>query len=132
MSKMIMAKCPFCEKVRMIRLSNYLRGNKSGQCLSCFNVKHGNGHKHEGYVFVKRTGHPRATKEGFVKLAVLVLESKLGRQLNRQEHIHHINGVRDDDRPDNLTILTNNEHAKLHMTAKPNIKNRYQMAFSQR
>ena len=132
MSKMIMARCPDCRKVRMIRLSNYIRGNKTGLCLSCFNIRHGNGHKHEGYVFVKRVGHPRSTKEGFVKLAVLVVEAKLGRHLNRQEHIHHINGIRDDDRPENLMILTNSEHTRLHMKAKPNIKNRYEMALSQR
>lgn len=127
MSKMIVTKCPDCGTERMMRLSNYIRGNETGLCLSCFNKRHGNGHKHEGYVFVKQAGHPRATKEGFVKRAVLVLETKLGRHLNRQEHLHHINGIRDDDRPENLTILTNGEHARLHMTAKPNIKNRYLM-----
>lgn len=129
---MIMAKCPDCETERMIRLSNYLRGNKTGLCLSCFNKRHKNGYRHEGYVFIKMAGHPRATTEGFVKRAILVLEAKLGRYLSPSEHTHHINGIRDDDRPENITAFTNSEHTRLHMTAKPNIKNRYTMALTQR
>lgn len=132
MRKMITTKCPDCGLERQIRLSNYLRGGETGLCLPCFNARHRTGHKHDGYVFIKALGHPRATKQGFVKRAILILEAKLGCHLLRTEYVHHLNGIRDDDRPENLTIITNSEHAKLHMKAKPNIKNRYQKALSQR
>lgn len=121
-----------------MRLSNYHRGNDTGLCISCFNLSGDNvrnrsdGHTHEGYVFVKCANHPRATKEGFVKRAVLVLETKLGRHLSRSEHSHHLNGKRDDDGPENLAVVSSSEHARLHMKVRPNIKNRYQMALTQR
>lgn len=124
MRKMVIAKCPDCNFIRLVRLSNYKRSNETGLCLSCANLRMGrgnSGHKHEGYVFIKQTGHPRATREGFVKRAVLVFEGVIGRKLSRQEHLHHINGVRDDDRPENLVIMTNSEHARLHRKQSPNL-----------
>ncbi len=151
MSKMIGVTCPECKRVRQMRLSNYNRGGNAGLCLPCHNRthQHNQGHRgyhqqtrranhqtsegfyHEGYHFVRAEGHPRARKDGFIKRAILVLEAKLGRYLLSSEHSHHLNGIRDDDRPENLIALTNSEHARLHMTARPNIKNRYEMALPQ-
>ena len=133
MSRMITAKCPDCGIERMILLSNYLRGNKSGLCLKCFNVNHNHTGRppknlpllHDGYILIYCPDHPRAVYGGFVKRAVLMLEQSLDRHLLKTEHVHHLNGIRDDDRPENLTVLSNSEHVRLHMTAKPNIKNRY-------
>ena len=44
----------------------------------------------------------------------LVMEKFLGRQLSKTEVVHHANGNRLDNRPENLQIMSLSEHAKLH------------------
>lgn len=45
---------------------------------------------------------------------VLIAEHVAGRRLAPGEHVHHINCVRDDNRPENLAILRNGDHARAH------------------
>jgi len=71
-----------------------------------------------GYIYLKYPNHPRTNQEGCVKRAVLTLESKLGHYLLPSEHCHHINSIKDDDSPENLTVLTRAEHGKLHHPRK--------------
>jgi len=50
--------------------------------------------------------HPRATTGNYVFEHVLVMEELLGRYLLPGENVHHRNGVRDDNRPENLELWT--------------------------
>jgi hypothetical protein len=59
-----------------------------------------------GYMMVRAAGHPRADKARYVFEHVLVMEEMLGRYLLPGENVHHRNGIRDDNRPENLELWT--------------------------
>ncbi len=43
-----------------------------------------------------------------------VMEEKLGRKLEEYETVHHINGIKLDDNPNNLYLCTLSSHRKMH------------------
>ena len=43
-----------------------------------------------------------------------VMEEKIGRKLEKHETVHHINGVKDDDRLENLYLCTLSNHRQMH------------------
>lgn len=65
------------------------------------------------YVMAYAPEHPKAVL-GAVLEHRLVVEQHLGRSLQRDEVIHHVNGDKHDNRIENLQIMSQSEHAKLH------------------
>jgi hypothetical protein len=80
---------------------------KGGRCLDVF-----------GYVMLKALDHPYANARGYVREHRLVIEKKLKRYLEPYEKVHHINGIKTDNRPENLELMTLSEHVKLHGLAE--------------
>lgn len=67
---------------------------------------------HGGYLRIWQPDHPAASN-GRVLEHRWVVEQILGRQLRTDEHVHHVNGVKDDNRPENLQVLDAQEHRLL-------------------
>lgn len=68
-------------------------------------------HTPYGYVMKSAPRHPRANN---VFEHILVMEQHVGRYLLPSEVVHHINGKRDDNRIENLELMTWSDHAIHH------------------
>ena len=67
-----------------------------------YRKKHGYINIH-GYKKITKK-HPNANKQGSISEHIFVMSNHLGRPLRKGENVHHINGVRDDNRIENLEL----------------------------
>lgn len=75
------------------------------------------------YKLIYKPEHPFSTKKGYVREHRLVMEEHLGRTLEKDEVVHHINGDTLDNSLDNLQLMTFVEHCRLH--TKDNVHKRW-------
>ena len=107
-------KCPDCGKP-MVRRAEY--------CLRCSNKRRGekrraenNGAwrggftKSEGYI-LRRVAH-KSGQGAYRPEHHLVWEENHGQALPKGWIVHHLNGIKDDNRPENLLALPRGEHHK--------------------
>lgn len=68
-----------------------------------------------GYVLIRvGVGHPLADVRGYAYEHRVVMTEQLGRELSPREHVHHKNGDKLDNRPENLEVLTAWQHQAEH------------------
>lgn len=68
-----------------------------------------------GYICVYLPEHPQAHR-GYVYEHRIIIETRLKRILSTEEVVHHIDGDRSNNDIDNLQVMTQAEHVKLHVT----------------
>ena len=71
-------------------------------------------HAPSGYIYLRQ---PDGTYKAEHRI---VAEEMLGRKLNENEIVHHIDENKQNNSKDNLIVMTREEHAKLHHTKYSN------------
>lgn len=72
----------------------------------------------DGRVMIRRPDHPAARATDYIARSRIIMEDIIGRYLGPDEVVHHINGNKTDDHPENLMVLSRSDHQRLHMAAR--------------
>ena len=109
-------KCLFCDK-ELIQRKDRVVKYCSHKCYglhqrSSFIIK-------KGYKRILLKDHPRTDAKGYVREHILIMEKKLGRFIERTEVVHHIDGNKLNNHPNNLELIeSQSKHMKLHRNSK--------------
>ena len=106
--------CPLCGKPMIYRSKRchacYLQEMKERSLETATSWK-GVFTNVKGRVLLYIPSHPDSRKEGYILRSRLVMEKEVGRRLKPDEIVHHLNGVKGDDHPKNLALVSKHSHS---------------------
>ncbi len=124
--KRVWAACIYCGAMRWVYTAKNGEPSES-TCRHCVNRagelnarwSGGRVNHFSGYIWVmvfpNDFFYPMANKQGYVLEHRLVMAKHLGRCILLSEVVHHINGIKDDNRRDDLRLYgSSGEHQKYH------------------
>lgn len=72
-----------------------------------FKKPNGSGHiAKNGYVYITKVGHPNAKAKGRMFEHTFIMSQHLNRPLKKEESVHHKNGIKNDNKIENLELWT--------------------------
>lgn len=74
-----------------------------------------------GYFVFCDAHHPLAFSAGWVYLHRHLASMKAGVWLNKDQHVHHIDGNKENNKEDNLEILSRREHSLKHVSKESQV-----------
>lgn len=105
------SKPTVCRYLRKRNLTRDARERAKTILRSPKNPRWKGGTQHSGgYIYELSEGHPRSGKRNRVAQHILVWERVHKMSLPKGWHIHHLNGIKDDNRPENLVAYPANSH----------------------
>jgi len=99
------------EAVKLAYQNHPSMGFKTGDLHPRYNGYRTN--EYHGYVRVYNPAHPRTGKNGYVPEQILVWEENHHQPLPDDWIVHHLNGIKNDNRPENLLGLPNKTHCRI-------------------
>lgn len=119
--------CEICGKERWVLLRNKqpicthcnrcagIKRGRSGQAN--YNWRGGITKDKAGYILVRVFPndffYSMSNNKGYIREHRLIVARHLGRCLHRWEIVHHKNGIKDDNRIENLQLVTDNRHKQI-------------------
>ncbi len=105
------------------RIKNISRARK-GKMTGKSNPRwRGGKHLSRGYVLVLQPNHPHKNNMNHVFEHRLVMENYLERYLTKEEVVHHINEIKNDNRIENLMLFKNGQDHLAHHRSLKDLRN---------
>lgn len=105
------------------------RSNSQPKGSEHYNWKNGKKRNYKGYILVSRPGHKRADPKGYVMEHIVAFEEATGVEVPKNCCVHHINRNKQDNRVENLCLMTMQAHTLLHHCgAKRSSKTKYKLS----
>lgn len=135
--------CGFCKRPLAISPAYTKRGTKIFYCDKKCEIKNRFDTRdpdsltlQEALDFVGKRGAVRTNSHGYRVVVMgkkrmlhhrLVMEKIVGKKLHKDETVHHVNGIRDDNRPENLIVLPRKNHPSQSSIMIKKLQNKIQL-----